>query len=377
MKNHVLAFLLSLKAILNRVYYDIIKEVVVLISSGVILALFIYIFDDFLNSQVAAVSVDFRDNFAHWIKVASLALIPLLLMRSIYADFNERESFPSLISHLGQEKTKPFYALRYSFFTLVYIAIGATFFHYILLDTAAIRILAFILGVTLLAFSLLLPKLRQFAESRTEMSQSKTISNKVDKKIIALIKWRMNILINKNKITAICVAISFVFATLAYIAGGKGIPIFVGACAGFAGSLFLAFAVCFAVAEDLQLSWAEKALGLTHAEFIRTYEFICWGSGLIYGTGIGLLYYLASMHHSPALTTAHLQIIFATMVPVCICPSVLFHIDAKKPFVTSISVFLVGAFLSTAILAHILSICLLPLVIYYGNLNQMNRFYRA
>ena len=63
---------------LHRLRYDFAKELVVAICCGVLFATFLYVFNDFLNIQVAALSTAMRESFA------TILAIVMLLGVAIY-----------------------------------------------------------------------------------------------------------------------------------------------------------------------------------------------------------------------------------------------------------------------------------------------------
>ena len=75
-------YVLSIKAFIHRVYNDLLSEVVVALSSCVLALTFLYVFNDFLNVQVAGLSQPMRIDLQKFLVGFSLWLPALRLAGS-------------------------------------------------------------------------------------------------------------------------------------------------------------------------------------------------------------------------------------------------------------------------------------------------------
>jgi hypothetical protein len=145
-------------------------------------------------------------------------------------------------------------------------------------------------------------------------------------------------------------------------------PLFVRALWALAGGWFVSGALVIHVADDLRSGWCDRALGVSHREFIQIYEILaaCF-------TVVLVLWFFLLSHLS--LDGLRLGIIAAT--PTLIMPWLSLQIDGRRPLINSVVMVLGSLFLGSAILAHWFGLLLFPLVRSYAHQSQAGRYYRA
>ena len=87
---------------LNRLRFDLAREIVVLISGGVVVATFAYIINDFLNVQIQGLSQVMRDRFAEPLAVGLLLVCAFKAGAFIRAEWSNSETPSRMANFLGE-----------------------------------------------------------------------------------------------------------------------------------------------------------------------------------------------------------------------------------------------------------------------------------
>ena len=192
--------------------------------------------------------------------------------------------------------------------------------------------------------------------------------------------WRIQQLLFRNRLTQICVGLSVLFMALTFYASLSQAPLFVLILSNFIGGLLIASAMAFQLSADLEYSWVEKNLGISHEEYLKallttstTIGFV----GMLLSLGILSIIELNTIMEQPIYIHKLLKVSIMFLLPAYFFPYLAFQIDGKKPLIQIILSLLIGLFICTAIFAHWLGLILIPLFVYYGNQTQQNHFYRA
>lgn len=88
---------------LNRLRFDLAREIVVLISGGVVIATFAYIINDFLNVQIQGLSQVMRDRFAEPLAIAMLLICAFKAGAFIRAEWSNSETSTRMADFLGEK----------------------------------------------------------------------------------------------------------------------------------------------------------------------------------------------------------------------------------------------------------------------------------
>lgn len=367
---HVLSFF-------HKLRHDLIRELVVAFCSLILLALFYYVFNDFLNTEVKNISIPMRDYFAQTLAYILMVVSAFSAGRLIRSFFVNPQSLFQSTRFLGEN---PFARKCLAVFhtllilCLVYIPIWK------LIDAKLVQWSALRIAVSscmMLLISLLAAFLRETPERNHVPETSK---RKPTSSLKAMLYWRLQILLKRNKLTQFCFFLFLLCNTILGLASYLSLPFVAAFAISFWGGFLGACALSFQCAEDLDTSYLEKSSGVSHDTYLR----MLFALSLILGTG------LASLH---ALTWAvmkvftqtldlgvlldSLRIFFITGIPSWIVPAVLFQIDGRRALISILASFLVGIFIATAIYASWFSLVLLALIAYYGFSSQEGRFYRA
>ena len=354
-------FLCSIIAPLRRVRYDLGKEITVLLCAFVVAATFFYVFHDFLNHTVAAISATMRNSFAH-----TAALLCTIITAFKLGKFLRRatsDPYLQLQHQLGAEPHQRhlFIALRCSWALLLSSASLA------LLYLALLRPTSFVMP--LLSFPLALLLGIAFAHHARPLPQRRVRHH-------TLFSWRWQQILHGERLLlgiAACIALT------CYPLSCFNAPLPVFACVALLCGLITSFTLATQAARDAQFSWAEKNFGISHTQYMQVCEKI--GASLALACMSFFVFCFISSqllcaHPTLPLLTATLKVLLLAALAPLLMPSLLLQIDVRRPTVQFITATLCSLFIGTAILAHWFSILLYPLRWYALRYSQ-GRFYRA
>ena len=367
--------MMHLKSIYNRIRYDLAKEIVVLICSTVLLALFYYIFNDFLNSKIANLSVAMQQKLGQYLS-GILFFITVLACGKHLSQLGSQgiADFAAVRGENGQLLKA--YRWSVQFFTIFFYHGFAWVIAVSTLYTFKIHT-NYILATTMIIVSLFLGNWFK-ARHASKKHSIKTLPEKRLDLLSSLIHWRKQHLLKRNRLALFCLVLSVILTCLTLLAATSSKPELLGFIICLIAGCVVSSAVYLQLAEDLNFSWAEQSFGVTHNEMMKATDRICLQLALMFGILAGIFLFLSTKIFENSLSWLQLaQLVFVISVPILLTSSLAFQIDARKPAIPILSNILVSLFIATAILAHIASIILIPLAIYYAKSNQLDRFYRA
>lgn len=355
-------FRCSLLAPLRRVRYDLGKEITVLLCAFVVAATFAYIFHDFLNHAVAAISPVMRDSFARSAALLCTAISAFSLGK--FLRHASRDHYCQLQRQLGAppHQLRVFLLLRGTMALLLSAASIVLLCHLLLRVPSLISILA--IAPPALLLGIYLARRARPAPRRNAVQPT-------------LFSWRWRQIVQGERLLlalAACAASSCV--PLSYL----NAPLQVFGCAALVCGLLASFSLAAQAARDAQFAWAERNFGISHAQYIRTCEklgaslacccalccALCFiGGQLLYATPL-----------LPLLPASLKIAVLAALAPLSM-PLLLFQIDVRRPAVQFITATLCALFVGTAILASWFSVLLYPLLRWYALQYSDGRFYRA
>ncbi len=367
---------IHLLSFFHKLRYDLARELVIGLCSLVLVSLFYYVFNDFLNIEVQRLSPLMRDRFAESFAWFLFAIGAFACGRLIRTFFSASQTLYKTLSFLGESpKNRTTLAVFHCLATIALVFIPIVLFsHYKLVKWTFyqyIKSSAVIVSI-LICTSLLSTK-------RATQSKEWVPSQKLAP-LSVLVIWRLRQIFLYNRITQFCFIIVIPFLGLIGAIAYFRLP-FVGA---FAVSYWVGFlsscALSFQYAEDLEASWIEKNSGISHKLYLNNLFVVAGIVGILTSTCVALTWILGDClqnEFSILTCTNALKLFFISAVCPWLVPAVLFQIDARRSAISILSSFLIGLFLASAIYASWLGIALLPLVFNYAYTSQEGRFYRA
>ncbi len=384
---------LSVKAFFHRLRHDFAREIVVGFSSLIILATFFYVFNDFLNVEVASLSLGMRAAFAKVATAITMVGAAVFAGKIIAKARYDDRSISSFARVAGEEDAvvRIFYSLHGALVVFTCHGIGwwinqRWLFALAVLPTVASEVL--MLGVTTV-FALRRPSMPQQVLSSTRAKRELFGLGQFSTKS-ALVAWRLGQMVYRHRLSRLCLGLGALLLLPVMWSGLIGTPSFVAVTSGLGAGFIASLALIFFIADDISQAWTERGAGVSHEQFVSAYEVLSWRIGCGYAVvGAGLFLLANYLRLSDIVTigpkglagTAVLsdagKVFCVTLLPFLTAPWLMFQIDARRPWITAVVTLLVDLFVGTAILASWLSIILVPILRYYGLQSQNGRFYRA
>lgn len=370
MKKVVVLFGIHTLSFFHKLRHDLARELVVGFCSLILPALFYYVFNDFLNSEVQKISPHMRSSFGEflaWTLCAGSAFAGGRLLRTFY--MNPHSLFRST-EFLGEDpKTRRALGIFHAFVVFVLLYVPT----WILIDRILTQWSSFKILISFLLMSVvsaLASLLKQSSDTHTNHIPLQWTHSS----IANMVYWRLYLLFVRNRLTQFCF---FLFTVCTFVligAAHRSFPFVAAFAISFWSGFLGACALSFQFAEDLNASYIEKSCGVSHNSYLRTLFFVSLLVGFLLGFVQALVFFLITGENAAADA---LRIFFICATPMWVVPAVLFQIDGRRALISILTSFLTGLFLATAIYASWFALLLLPLTAYYGFNTQDGRFYRA
>ncbi len=377
----LLLYIISLKAAAHRLRHDLARELVVAICGVVLLATFWYVFNDFLNVEVRNLSTNMRDAFATAGAGALLFAALATAQRLVRAERTSDDSLRISAWRLGEAPRilQVFMCLRY--LSIVAACFGVAWYviyRWLIAPPMGTAILVQIgLLIVLLIWQWLAARPRPTTEQVKDLVGETSGSRSA---LMVMVRWRLLQMLRRNRTTRLCLGIAAMFGLIAIYSAIRGAPPAAMLMSAFASGVFLATAMAFQLAEDLQYAWAERCLGVSHELFVKTYYVIGALLSISFGL-VTLLCILAGVYLQTrpelSLLSLYAKVPMMMFVPCYLLPQIGLQIDGRRPAIQIMMLILFGLFVVTAIYAHWLSVILLPLLPSFTEQNQRGHFYRA
>ncbi len=367
---------------LNRLRFDLAREIVVLISGGVVIATFAYIINDFLNVQIQGLSQVMRDRFAEPLATALLLVCAFKAGAFIRAEWSNAETPSRMASFLGEyPKIINLYKISHAALVLTVLHGGGWWLvHRFFMQPGAdkILILQLLMFVTTIASAFWYREKRGLDEHDTAgWLKNETEGQKA--RVASFVRWRLAQIIWRNRTARICFVISIVLYLMLIPLQSAGIPFFASVACSILASIIASAAIFFQLAEDLNYAWAERTMGISHQDFCRGYQKICAFLALATVTVASVTFAVGAIYFSDSNLSAEnlLTLACINLATPLIAPMMMFQIDGRKPIVNLILLTIAALFIDTAIFANKVSLLILPILHYYAHGSQNGRFYRA
>ena len=359
---------LSIKALWLRLRHDLASELTVLAATGILCALFFYMFNDFINVQVQTISSAMRASFALFFGLALCFVGALLAGRLIGEEDDPKHSFTAAAEWLGDH---PALINKFRWVRSATIMISVVMVFQFIIGSRFLTLSPLQHGMT--SFTMILTALafaqwtgRHLNQKKNEHRKASRLLQVTSRKKL-LLNWRINLLsrgIPAGNLAA-CLALGAWLLTM--VMTMQQAPAFVLAAAALLTGWLASLPLTFLLAADLEHAWIDKSSGLTHDEFVGIYKKMA----------IAGAFFLAMIHVWPAWSTGNPSIAAAAATPLLSLTPIALQIDPRKPAVTALANFLVALFAGTAVIAHIGAVAILVVLWFWGHDAQRGRFYRA
>lgn len=417
---------LALTEVVRQIRYDFGREIVVFVSSSVLFATFLYVFNDFLNVQVTSLSPAMRDAIAMVLQVVLLAVTAAASGRLLAREKSRSFGIRPTAVFLGEDKRQlRSFALLWRL-TLIAgphaIAWGLAWRFLLVPKPLALlgTEVAMLMVTGIFAkwpryaptFSSPAPKVRTgiFRQAPNEgrgrpqaqpghegelalarpgrdflwpsLKFQRLLGFAPKSQVTTLTLWRLE-QIRLSRMGRLCLLLASAFLILTFVTGALAAPPFVAVLTTLTAGYLVAVLLAFQLADDMQHAWVERNFGVTHAAFVAAYERLAWLLGGTVGAGAFLLYASGSLlailpaNDFAAFLPVAGKLFVLGALPSALMPCLAFQIDARRAGVNLLLTFIAGLFVGTAIFANWLGILLWPILRYAAEKQQAGRFYRA
>lgn len=376
-------YLIGIKGFFRKLRFDWGRELVVGLSAVVLGSLFYYVFNDFINTEVASLSQAMRDSFAHFLGWVLIAGASIGTGRSWRDEFRGKHTVAGFSRWLGDAPTIPQTIL---ILRLVTLAAGWSGLTWILIHRMALLdvspgLAALTQMLSLGVSSLFLLSWGEKALASNVQPDSRSpMARMGGTSFYALVNWRFELTARRLRDARLSLgAAGLCLLFLGYL-GFRNAPPPAMVAVAFVIGAFIAAAVSLALSADLRAAWIERSSGISHEEYITAWQWVAWGLGLGGGllvVAINLAPKMISLEIEWTNISEALKLATLTALMPLLFPSLMLQIDGRRPFAQIMAMLLIGMFVGTAIYAHWAGLILVPVVHSYANGLQNGRFYRA
>jgi hypothetical protein len=366
---------IELSAIVRKLRYDLMKEIVVAICAVIIFGLFFYVFGDFVEQHLSRLSPSLKSRIANGFGFFVVATLPLLSLR---ASFRHREGtdLASLMARIGESpaQVRCFRRLSAGMKVVGSAAVAALTVNWFL---PSVTLATLGLSATL---ALVISGLLHRHQSRPRASVPVDIrpgklwqSGSGASRAQVMLSWRVFQILRRNRTAQAAIVLGITAHILALVVGLTS-TVTIGMF-GFAviSGFLLAMPMSFQLHEDLRHSWAERMMGVSHDDVVRSYQRISY-----FLTAFILASF--SVVGLPFMDIDRIQLLQIAVASCCfvwIMPGLLFQIDGRRPLIQICINLLFGIFVATALYIHWAALVLIPILNYYTVQYQSGRYYRA
>ncbi|MCB9228717.1 MAG: hypothetical protein H6618_03815 [Deltaproteobacteria bacterium] len=378
-KRSLILFRMSLMSRLRRLRYDLAKESVVAFCALVLLALFAYIFDDFINEEIRKISPGMQRAFGQGAGLLLSFIGILLTARMIRQELSAPGNVGDLVRFLGEDPQ----VLRSYRWLSFPVLIGFLWLPLIFsrrailvrwsLSTELIHLFSCLLISSALAFFYRIHLKKREKKHRSEVYGEPAPASSP---LRGMLIWRFRNLLLRNPYARLCLLPAVLLPCPGFFLQNPEHPLLF--LLVLMSGLCVAAALIIQIAADLESSWFEKNLGVSHDQWLLSVLVLALTVAGLHSLLILCMMLVSTLLSGGILMSVHvLKLAAVTLVPPFMVPFLCLQIDGRRVLAQLLSVSLCSLFVATAVYASLFSLLLLPLIAYYGLDSQKGRFYRA
>jgi hypothetical protein len=356
-----------------RLRHDLGRELVVLISSLVLLGLFAYIFRDFLNEKLKVIPAEQQAGIARLFAFSLLMVLGPWIASPIRKLWRQEPSLRSFALRSGENpstvrlylivQTSLIVLLSYTFY---WRYVGLPWGRWSLAGSLTWLSLSLALGLMRLAF---------FGEAKSRDDTFRPLLDDGESTRLQTIRlWRTRQIYLRNRLAKLCLALALLVQVASGLLLAQGAPLALAILLAMVTGLLTAAAPSFQLEEDMRAIWFERQIACSHDEYLSAYQAISVRLALLVAIATIVAAFLGRGTELPfdSLKVAAVASLFPLMFP-----AVMFQIAPERSILQIMTIALIGLFLGTAIFAHWASIILVPIAVTYAKQYQKNNFYRS
>lgn len=349
--------LLFLRSQARKFWWNLGTHMTLLASAGALTGLFLYIFRDFVGYQLATLD-------PAWSKAGLFALVVILSLicgiiggQWIVASKMGADSMIPFMSRVGISLSETHLYKKLLALCGIIGAATAAALLALALDPPYISLAVF--TAALVAF------FRGLKGSKTSISDAPHIEEIVD--------WRRHQLLHRTMPGRGLILLGIISSVLIPLATLIDTHIFLLQIAALGCGLTATFGLIHAVAAELPGSWFEKQAGLTHAQWITSWQHIANAVAFV----LALSCCVALLLQPPEIRREDWSLPFIAASLPWLVPSLVLQIEGRAKNINMMVAVLIALFLGTAMIATPWAAAVVPLLRTQAKSYQNGRFYRA
>ncbi len=332
------------------------------LATSVVIALFMYIFGDFIGTKLPLINQGIADNAHFYFILAAILFSASALTRWIRTILYEKNGWLYSLKMFGQTDHHLAYLGTMVSGILITLGLAATCF---LLDHLFGPLLPSHYAMTVILIPAAVVYIRRSGFKAIEKKQD-TPHSCQNITLPPLISWRNSRVMSGNWSGAnlrVLAALPILFGTTSL---ANHSPVVLAQVCCLLGGIILSWTVPFLVAEDLRATWIERQSAVNHDQWIGAWYkiFLDWAKPLFLTTAFLCFFALGvsqattaapfAILTSPVLTLAIGQSLLGGLLaafPVWLAPAFIMQIDGRNVMTNIVLLTLIGIFAGTAIIA--------------------------
>lgn len=375
---------LDYRAHWHSLRHDLGKELTVGLAAAALIAVFGYIFNDFFNVQLAALSTGLRLVLARIVSVSALIVAAFSSYKVVLDLLTAKSSTLAMARMLGESRTalRTYRALAISQSLLIRMGLAMALIATLVLPDQPLWPSighAALAGAIALAIAVYRGRRPQTSNpGRPALCQGRVRGGTTT---TILARWRLQQYLLRAPAPAMLLGLAMALNLLSAYALARGLPEVTVVGPALGAAMLIAAILSLVLAEDLRHAWTERAMGVTHAQIVAAYRRLA----ITISAGLGLasiaILGIVTIAFGTSFDLATLELICkpaAVMLgPSYFLPSVLLALEARRPLLNAMAMIVISLFLATAIFAHWLGLLLPLLLAGAAAEQQQGRYYRA
>ena len=363
---------IQLKSIVRKLRYDLVSEIVVLICALVLIGLFYYIFQDFLNVKLQTVPKESQEKIARAFAVGIIAVTALFLRSTLNKQTDHEPKVAQFAARLGEPpRIVRFFRLYFNLlaqvtvFGLQWLIIHRYIYRFDFQVACLIQLVT--------SCFLLLPSFSQKTAARQVTQSYRPMQLPEQSCVRTLTKWRLVQMIVRRRNCQLTLILAGLTLAIVALASKLAMPAGALVLLAMLASILTAGALIFQLETDVRYAWLEKGLGVSHGQYVNAYLLAGLLLAGVFSVGAGLAVYIFWQDFDQDLIA---KIALITAIGPLSVAAIMFQLDASKALLQFMSIFFICLFLGTAIYINTLFAALFPVLLYYALKYQDQQFYQ-
>ena len=370
---------------LRRLTYSLGHLLTTAFGSAVTLALFMYIFGDFLKEKLPKINMTAAEHVRFYFTL-------LMMMGSGWAIFSwckillfGENSWTHYLANLGIQQTTIRYASKLTVFVITLIANLATTM-LITLSFGPLGAAHWLSLVPIVLISTFYASSATVGATKPTMDENLAEMNHYSFSLITWRERRFKGIRWRGSMLCMMAGLLFLIGPASILAGK---PLELSLLSSLIGGIILSWVVPSAIAEDLRFTWLERQAAISHKQWINAWQaifskwsVICFAVSLIFSMIFGLMTINFTLREPvpPTLVSIMTNALLAGVLaafPVWLAPSFVLQIDGRKITTNILMLTIISLFVGTAIIAIPILIPGIWLLRHEAHRYQEGRFARA